>query len=141
MIDNGAMRLISALAGTLLLLLTVASILRTLVVPRGLYSTLTFRLWQFGRAVLHLCATPFGTYRAQDRAQAWLAPLMLVAMLFCWLLALLGAFTLLMEATSGLPWDASFREAAPACSPSASPAAPDCGSPASTSWPPPADRW
>ncbi|MCC9308216.1 hypothetical protein LN042_14145 [Kitasatospora sp. RB6PN24] len=105
------MRLFSALAGLLLLVLTVASILRTLVVPRGLYSSLTFRLWQLGRAVLHMCAAPFGGYRAHDRAQAWLAPLMLVAMLFCWLIALLGAFTLLTQATSGLSWSDSFREA------------------------------
>jgi hypothetical protein len=111
MIDNGAMRLFSALAGFLLLVLTIASILRTLVVPRGLYSTLVFRSWQLLRALLHLLAAPFGGYRAHDRMQAWLAPLILVAMLFSWLVAFLGAFTLLMYATSGLSWGVSFREA------------------------------
>ncbi|MDH6137178.1 hypothetical protein P3T37_006610 [Kitasatospora sp. MAA4] len=105
------MRLISALAGILLLALTIASILRTLVVPRGLYSTLVSRLWQVLRTILRLCANPFGTYRAQDRAQAWLAPLMLVGMLFCWLCAFLAGFTLLLYANSNLTWGVSLREA------------------------------
>ncbi|GAB2718283.1 hypothetical protein [Kitasatospora kifunensis] len=105
------MRLISALTGVLLLALTLASILRTLVVPRGLYSSLVMRLWRSLRAVLHACAAPFRNYRAHDRAQAWLAPLILVGMLFCWLLALLVSFTLLTYADSGLSWGVSAREA------------------------------
>ncbi|MFE9423773.1 hypothetical protein ACFYNO_12525 [Kitasatospora sp. NPDC006697] len=105
------MSLISALAGLLLLALTIASILRTLVVPRGLYSALTDRLWRVVRQCLRIAAAPFGSYRAQDRAQAWLAPLMLVGMLFWWLIELLAAFTLLMHASSGLSWGVSVREA------------------------------
>lgn len=106
-----AMRLISALAGALLLALTIASILRTLVVPRGLYSSLVMRLWRLMRTLLRACAAPFGTYRAHDRAQAWLAPLVLIGMLFCWLCALLASFTMLLYADSGLSWSVSLREA------------------------------
>ncbi|MFE0460765.1 hypothetical protein ACFW1A_16105 [Kitasatospora sp. NPDC058965] len=106
------MRTIAALGGLLLLTLTVASILRTMVVPRGLYSSLVMRLWRSLRSVLHLVARPFGnSYRAHDRAQAWLAPLVLMAMLFCWLVALLASFTLLTYASSGLSWSVSLREA------------------------------
>ncbi|GAA1935167.1 hypothetical protein [Kitasatospora viridis] len=105
------MSVITACAGLLLLGLTLASILRTLVVPRGLYSSLTARLWRTGRTVLRLTAAPFDGYGAQDRAQAWLAPLMLVGMLTSWLLALLASFTLLMHANSGLSWSVSVREA------------------------------
>lgn len=107
----GAMRLIHTLAGVLLLLLTIASILRTLVVPRGLYSSLVHRLWRMLRTLLRLSATPFGTYRAQDRAQTWLAPLILVGMLGVWLGSMLVAYTLLLHGTSELDWTVSFREA------------------------------
>lgn len=105
------MRLIYTLAGLLLLLLTVASILRTLVVPRGLYSALVYRLWAVLRAALRAGAVPFGTYRAQDRAQTWLAPLVLVGMLGVWLGSMLLSYTLLMHGSSQLAWTVSFREA------------------------------
>ena len=105
------MRLISGLVGGLLLVLTVASILRTLVVPRGLYSALVNRLWRALRMLLRLVAAPFNNYRSEDRAQAWLAPLLLMTLLGCWLGGMLVAYGLLMNAFSGLPWGASFREA------------------------------
>ncbi|MFI9328920.1 hypothetical protein ACIGZJ_15390 [Kitasatospora sp. NPDC052868] len=105
------MRLIHSLAGALILLLTVASVLRTLVVPRGLYSALAHRLWRVLRPLLRLSAAPFGTYRAQDRVQTWLAPLMLLGMLGVWLGGMLTAYTLLLHGTSELNWAVSFREA------------------------------
>ncbi len=108
---NDAMRLIYTLAGLLLLLTTIGSILRTLVVPRGLYSALVTRLWAGLRTMLRLGAAPFGTYRAHDRAQTWLAPLVLVGMLGVWLGAMLLSYTLLMHGSSELPWAVSFREA------------------------------
>ncbi|GAA1275701.1 hypothetical protein GCM10009665_73500 [Kitasatospora nipponensis] len=103
--------MIFALLGVLLLALTVASILRTLVVPRGLYSSLVMRLWRTFRALLRACAAPFPGYLPQDRAQAWLAPLVLLGMLFCWLCALLACFTLLLYGTSEFSWDIALREA------------------------------
>lgn len=106
-----AMRLIHTVVGVLLLLLTIGSILRTLVVPRGLYSSLVHGLWRALRTVLRLAAAPFGTYRAQDRAQTWLAPLMLTGMLAVWLGGMLVSYTLILHGTSGLDWSVSFREA------------------------------
>ncbi|TWE21508.1 hypothetical protein [Kitasatospora atroaurantiaca] len=105
------MRLIYTLAGVLLLLLTIAGILRTMVVPRGLYSVLAYRLWAVLRTVLRIIATPFGGYHAQDRVQTWLAPLILIGMLGTWLTGMLFAYTLLLHGTSELDWSVSFREA------------------------------
>lgn len=105
------MRLISAAVGALLLVLTMASVLRTLVVPRGLYSALVNRLWLVLRALLRWLATPFGSYDAMDRAQAWLAPLILVSMLGTWLGGLLLGYALLLHGTSDLGWTVSFQEA------------------------------
>ncbi|WP_174805488.1 hypothetical protein [Kitasatospora sp. MMS16-BH015] len=105
------MKWIYTLVGTVLLLTTIASILRTLVVPRGLYSALVYRLWAALRVVLRRFAPVSGGYRAQDRAQTWLAPLILVGMLANWLLAMLLAYTLLLRGTSDLSWAVAFREA------------------------------
>ncbi|MFD9004924.1 hypothetical protein ACFV0T_28870 [Streptomyces sp. NPDC059582] len=104
------MLLISGVAGGLVLLLVFSSILRTLVVPRGLYSVLVFRLWWLLRRLLRLAA-PSGDYRAIDRAQTWLAPLMLIGMLATWLGGALVGYGLLLYALSPLSWATAFREA------------------------------
>ncbi|WP_441247818.1 hypothetical protein [Kitasatospora sp. McL0602] len=105
------MKWIYTLAGALLLIVTIGSILRTLVVPRGLYSALVARLWRILRSVLRHLAPASGGYHAQDRAQTWLAPLILVGMLGTWLAAMLAAYTLLLRGTSDLGWAIAFREA------------------------------
>jgi len=101
---------ISGVAGGLLLAVTAASVLRTLVVPRGLYSMLVYRLWWVLRRLLRLAALR-GGYGAVDRAQTWLAPLILIGMLATWLGGALAGFGLLLHAVSGLSWASSFREA------------------------------
>lgn len=104
------MEWISGVAGALVLALVLSSVLRTLVVPRGLYSALVVRLWWVLRRLLRL-ATPRGGYDAVDRAQTWLAPLMLIGMLTGWLAGALFAFGLLLHALSPLSWATAFREA------------------------------
>ncbi|MDF2265102.1 hypothetical protein P2Q00_06545 [Streptomyces coacervatus] len=104
------MEWISGVAGGLLLAVLFANVLRTLVVPRGLYSALVFRLWWLLRRVLRLGA-PRGGYEAIDRVQTWLAPLILIGMLATWLGGALCGYGLLLHAVSGLTWGNSFREA------------------------------
>ncbi|TXS54722.1 hypothetical protein EAO69_43615 [Streptomyces sp. me109] len=104
------MNWISGVAGGLILVLVLASILRTLVVPRGLYSALVTRWWRGLRQLLRLAA-PGGGYDAIDRAQTWLAPLMLVGMLASWLGGALLGFGLLLHSLSALTWAQSVREA------------------------------
>ncbi|MFI2206688.1 hypothetical protein ACH47Z_39385 [Streptomyces sp. NPDC020192] len=104
------MEWISGVAGALALVVVLSSILRTLVVPRGLHSALVFRLWWVLRRTLRLTA-PRGGYAAIDRAQTWLAPLMLIGMLATWLCGALLGFGLLLYALSPLSWTTAFREA------------------------------
>ncbi|MFE9450418.1 hypothetical protein [Streptomyces sp. NPDC006739] len=104
------MEWIAGLAGGLVLALVLSSVLRTLVVPRGLYSALVFRLWWTLRRLLRL-ASLRGGYEAVDRAQTWLAPLVLIGMLTSWLGGALLAFGLLLYALSPLSWHTAFREA------------------------------
>ncbi|MBL1084516.1 hypothetical protein JK359_21535 [Streptomyces actinomycinicus] len=101
---------IAGVAGVLVLGLVLGSVLRTLVVPRGLYSVLVFRLWWLLRRLLRLTALR-GGYDAIDRAQTWLAPLMLVGMLATWLAGALLGYGLLLYALSPLSWTTAFREA------------------------------
>lgn len=104
------MEFISGASGALVLALVMSSILRTLVVPRGLYSSLVFRLWWVLRRALRITA-PRGGYEAIDRTQTWLAPLMLIGMLASWLAGALLGFGLLLYALSPLSWVIAFQEA------------------------------
>jgi hypothetical protein len=104
-------RLLIGLAGGLILMLTFATMLRTMVVPRGLPSRLVYGLWSGLRRLLNLIADPFDNYEVRDRMLAWLAPLILVGMLAAWLAALFLGYGLIMHATAGIGWKASFREA------------------------------
>lgn len=105
------MRFLSVVLGILLLITVVSSVLRTLVVPRGLYSALVFRLTKSLRTVLRWTASPLGTFRAMDRAQAWLAPLVLLGMLTAWLGGMLVAYAFLLYGLSDLGFATAIREA------------------------------
>jgi hypothetical protein len=105
------MRLISGLLGGVLLLMTLGSILRNVVVPRGIGSILTKVVWRSVRQVLAHLAIPAGRYERRDRLLAWLAPLVLVFELIAWLLALFVAYGLLDYAVSDLSLGKAIREA------------------------------
>lgn len=105
------MRWISAVLGLAVLVVVVSSILRNLVVARGLGSALVRTLWRSMRWLLRRASAPFHSYEIRDRFLTWLAPAVLIAMLWAWLAGLLAAFGLLMHAVSGFSWPNSFREA------------------------------
>ena len=105
------MRWLSGLVGGALLVLTVGSILRNLVVPRGLESVLVRVLWRGFRWVLDLIARPFRSYLVRDKVLAWLAPLVLIATLLWWLFTLFLAYGLLLHAFSTLSLSSALREA------------------------------
>jgi hypothetical protein len=104
-------RWISGGAGALFVLATLASILRSLIVPRGVHSVLVRTLWRGWRVVLLTIARAGRTYEALDAALAWLAPLILVSTLAWWLLCLFSGYGLLLHAISGLPLLSALREA------------------------------
>lgn len=105
------MRLAYGVCGALLLVLTVGSILRNLVVPRGLNSVLVRLGWRVTRAGLQVIAHPLRTYLARDKLLAWLGPIVLVTTLVWWLAALFIAYGLLLHAASHLSLSAAMREA------------------------------
>src|SRR5207248_5551089 len=107
----GGMRVISGLLGAALLLLTSGSVLRTLVLLRGLTSRAMKLVWQPWRRLLLLLAAGTRRYERRDRLLAWLGPLALISTLLIWLVGMFAGYGLLMHAFSGLPWRTSFREA------------------------------
>jgi hypothetical protein len=105
------MRVISGIVGAILLLATLGSILRNVVVPRGLGSLLTRGLWLSLRRVLISLAFPADRYERRDRLLAWLAPLVLVGELALWLASAFASYGLLVYAFSKLNLPNSLREA------------------------------
>lgn len=105
------MRWLIGALGLVVLFATLGSILRNLVVPRGLWSALVRVLFLTIRWVLRQVAAPFHSYEKRDAVLAWLAPAVLIGMLWSWLAGLLVAYGLLMRAISGLSMPDAFREA------------------------------
>jgi hypothetical protein len=105
------MRLFSGVLGLVLLIGTMANVVRTLILPRGLGSHVATSLWWFWRTVLGGLVGKNRRYETRDRTLAWLAPMILITQLVGWLASLFIGFGLLMYATSGLGWHAAVREA------------------------------
>ncbi len=104
-------RVLCGILGVVLLVATAGSILRNLVVPRGLNSVLVKGLLRAFRRILLAGTRPMRTYLAFDKALAWLAPSVLVAVLVWWLAALFVAYGFLLYSISHLSLPASLREA------------------------------
>lgn len=105
------MRWVAGALGLAVLLVTAGSVLRNLVVPRGLGSMLVRLLWRALRWLLRHAARPLRGYEARDRLLVWLAPLVLLGMLWSWLVGLLIAYGLLTYALSRLSLSDAFLEA------------------------------
>jgi hypothetical protein len=105
------MRVASGVVGVVLLVVTIASILRNLIVPRGTNSILIHTLWRVTREIMHGAARPLRTYLARDRLLAWLAPVVLIETLLWWLAVLFLAYGLLLYAVSDLSFATALREA------------------------------
>lgn len=97
--------------GLAVVLAVGSSILRTLVVPRGVRSKLANAVLRVTLAVFRAVARRTPTYRARDAVLAYAAPLSLIVTLMTWLLLLFVGFAFLLFSFSPLDWAASFREA------------------------------
>jgi hypothetical protein len=121
-------RAIAGVLGTAIVLGTVISVLRNLVVPRGIRSLIVKLLWRGTRRLLLTIARPFQhttrllrpatalgedrdrQYDVLDRALAWLAPIVLIATLLTWLVMLFVGYALVAYAISDLSLASAFWE-------------------------------
>ena len=99
------------LAGLAIVLAVGSSILRTLVVPRGVRSKLSAAVLSATLAAFRFVARRTSSYEARDAVLAYAAPSSLIITLAVWLGLLFVGFACLLFAFSPLDWAASFREA------------------------------
>lgn len=89
------MRELAAAGGIILFLAAISSVLRTLVVPRGVSSLLARGILTAARAPFTGAARLLRSYRARDRLLLWSAPAGLLALLWSWLGLLIVGYALM----------------------------------------------
>jgi hypothetical protein len=96
--------------GVALVCATWSSVVRTLVVPRGLTSRLTAAVQLSVRWLFDFVAARFESYETKDRILVGQGPAMLLALLVAWVLLFLAGFALMFAGATGLSLYESFRE-------------------------------
>ncbi|CAN5680604.1 hypothetical protein BH24ACT26_BH24ACT26_16850 [soil metagenome] len=89
-------RFLCAVLGLLVVLLTAQSVLRALIVPRGLSSRLSAAVSKYLRHSVLLVSNRFPTYETKDTIMALQAPLFLLLQLAAWLLLFLFGYALML---------------------------------------------
>ena len=104
------MDVLTSVLGLILLALTTSSVIRTLIVPRGLTSVIS---WAVATGVvrgLHLFSNRMRAYRARDALLAWVAPLTILGLLVTWLALYWLSYALLMFPGERSGISQAFRE-------------------------------
>jgi len=96
-----ALRVLAGLAGVGLALATMASAVRTVIVPRAIPARLASAVFLVVGQVYRLRLGRAASYTARDRAMATFAPVSLLALLGAWLSVMWLAFGLLLWGTDG----------------------------------------
>jgi len=102
-----ALRVLSVLIGSAVVVLTVRSAIRTILVPRPLQAQLSRAVFVIVRRVFRLRANDRHDYAHRDRVMAFYAPIALLTLLATWLGLLFVAFTAILWGLEG----SSLREA------------------------------
>lgn len=105
------MRTVWGVAGVLIVLGTIMSEVRTLVVPRVFRPGLTNTLGRGVYRAFQLIADRVERYETKDRVLAYAGPLSVVVRLVGWLGAFLVGYSMINFALGALTWRASVREA------------------------------
>ena len=93
-----ALHAIEFLAGSVIVVLTVRSAIRTLIVPRALQATLSRVVFVVMRKLFGLRANERHDYRMRDGVMAFYAPISLLTLLLTWLTLILLGYTLMFHA-------------------------------------------
>ena len=106
-----AIRWIGFFVGLVIFLGTLSSLIRTLVVPRGLTSKLALLVNRlFTRHLFLWLARRFDDYEAKDRILAFAGPLSLLMLLSVWMFSFWMAFALMLWPLIPLGWLEALRE-------------------------------
>jgi hypothetical protein len=88
-----AVRVLVFLVGATVVLATIASAVRTVILPRGVASRLARTVFISLRIVFRLRARPSAPYEKRDRIMALYGPVSLLALLVTWMVLVLLGFT------------------------------------------------
>ena len=92
---NEALRWIAFVAGLALTAYTASSVIRSLVVPRGLTSLIANGVARFTRKIFLFVSNRFESYEAKDQIIALQGPMFLILLLSTWLLMFMLGFALM----------------------------------------------
>lgn len=106
-----ASRSFAILAGLILVAFTVVSIMRTVVVPRSLNSSVNTGVTGFVRWTTRSVARLRKGYIGRDAALAWAGPTIILLNLIVWLLLFLVSYGVLIYGVSGMSLGDAFRQA------------------------------
>ena len=96
--------------GLAIVFATFSSIMRTLIVPRGLSSRLTAVVERVVRAPFFAVSNRLSGYEAKDRLLAFLAPFVLLIVLATWLALVIVGFALMVWALGDITLPGALRE-------------------------------
>ena len=105
-----ASRGVATVAGLVLLIATIRSLMRTVVVPRALGSVISDAVSRGVIGITRALARMRRTYEKRDAVLAWAGPTILIAQLITWLLMFLLAYGLLLYGIGGQTFGESLRE-------------------------------
>ena len=103
-----ALNLLEFLVGLTIVVMTIVSVVRTLVVPRALQANLARIVFVLLRRVFRLRANERHPYRVRDSVMAFYAPVALLTLLFVWLALILFGYTLMFQAVGAESLRAAF---------------------------------
>lgn len=101
------LRVVAFALGVYVVLITLASSLKTVILPRGVQSRLSRVIFLALRNVFDVAAGRNATYARRDEVLALYGPMSLLALLATWILLIIGAYTIMFWAlTGGSLWPA-----------------------------------
>lgn len=103
-----AVRVLAFLIGAVAVLATLASALRTVVLPRGIPSRLARVVFLATRQAFRIRVRPSVPYAKRDRIMAMYSPVALLVLLATWLLLVLVGFTLMYWGLGGRGLEEAF---------------------------------
>lgn len=106
--------MLAAVAGAVVVVYVWSSVVRTLVVPRGLRSRLTLVAQKGTIGCFRLVADRLRSFEARDRILAWAAPLSILVTLVFWIIGFVLGYWLLLVGVSSESVGTDAREGASA---------------------------
>lgn len=102
-------RVLAVAAGVAMLIATLGSAIKTVILPRAAASTITRLVFLWIRRLFLIVARPSLPFERRDRILAWYAPLALIGTLMAWLFLTLLAYMLIFWGLDLVTWREAFE--------------------------------